>query len=146
MHLPRERTLHYHKTLPASWLSVCSWPPTSHRHTMLLVCSPGQPGLLWAVCGSTEEDKRLSSPLQLTTASSPFSLPQPHHCCAHPAWSLLINRKHQTSCSQSIQEVTAKSYSRNYINYIRWMRREKGIPLKAWPDFLSISIKFSKLF
>lgn len=122
MDLPRETILY-------KWLNILALytpdlSPCRQTHTSLKQH-------FWGIHQAWSEEcmdwqrrtRRLVSSLQHVACSCPFSLPpampQPH---THPIWSLLIHRKSQASCSLSIQEMTAKVYSRNYI---QWVRREK---------------------
>lgn len=82
---------------------------------------------------------------QHVVCPSPFPFPQPCHSYTRPVWSLLIHIKPQASCSLSIQEMTAKVYSRNYI---QWMGRERThcFESMAWFPLHSHQTDFSKLF
>lgn len=76
---------------------------------------------------------------------TPSLFPQLYHSYTHPIWFLLIHTKSHTSCSLSIQEMTAKVYSRNYI---QWMGREKThcFESMAWFPLHFHQTEFSKLF
>lgn len=124
--------------------------PISHltgKHTHLLRSTPGvftRPGLrsAWTEWGGRGGWCHLCS---MWHVQAPSFFPQLYHSYTHPIWSLLICIKSQTSCSLSIQEMTAKVYSRNYI---QWMGREKThcFESTAWFPLRFHQTEFSKLF